>query len=553
MRHLFLLLASTCHAPADGGAGGGGAVERLHDLKPISRDSSDAEWASGLNEAISAIREVAGDAAKVRERVDAALPALEAKFAAAKRSEGVEIVPLGDIGDFERRYLDTEGRPMLGRHKVRTMLPDGTPFEFVRQGMLTEAPVTAAQARVQRAYGSYALAFKRAQGLAQGTRSIWSVDSVLPQALSTLQRELKDLPGRSGAWFRSILDRADWAAELRAISNTTGSGGELIFNPQLTTLRRPSDMMRRIPGLIQSRPAPSKSFTPLSVTGRAIPTVRGVIGDDPSMFETSNFSTTSTTVTVVDRDVNARTDKLWVVDAAKILGDPLGFVSSWLDEGDLLGLEIAFLHGDTTATHEDTLSTWTFNGLFSAGALAGSNKLTRAWKGFRRIAVDDSNTASGGGTWDISDHTAALALMGVHERDAVIITGLNCLLTQLVGNSNFLTVDKMGPYASLITGSPGMTTVATAGSIGGKPIYISEVMGKQFDTSSGLYTGSNLGNEMVYVNPKAFVHYELEEGSEDYDVYRAERGQQILGLTRRSILVKELVTGEEPCAFIYNL
>lgn len=548
LRSLNILTAALM-APADGGLGG--AVEKLHDLKAVNRDTSADEFATSLNQVVAAVREVAGDAAKVREKVDNALPGLEAKFAAAKRSEGVEIVPLGDVRDFEARYILEDGSVLLGKRTESVELPDGSTHTWTRKGMLLDNPVTPGQLRVQRAYASYTLAFKRAAFMARMGGGV--NDDVLGRAFTALRTELLDLPGRAGTFFRDLFARPGWSAHLRAINNTAGIGAEMVLNPQLTTIRQPRDLERRIPGLFELRDAPSKIFTPIIATGRAIPTIRGVVGDDPSMFETSNFTTSSTSVTVVDRDVNARLDTLWVADAAKILGDPLGFVSEWLDQGDLLGLEIAMLHGDTTASHMDTVGTWTINGLFSAGALAGSNKLTRAWKGLRRIAYDDSTFSSGGGTWDIADHTTALAAMGNWESGAVIVTGLNCLLTSLVGNANFLTVDKAGPYASLFTGAPGMTTAMQAGAIGGKPIYISETMGKQFDTTTGLYTGSNLGNEMVYVNPRAFKHYSLAEGADAYDVIRSERGQQIIGFTRRSILVKETVTGEKPVAVVYNL
>jgi hypothetical protein len=78
-------------------------------------------------------------------------------------------------------------------------------------------------------------------------------------------------------------------------------------------------------------------------------------------------------------------------------------------------------------------------------------------------------------------------------------------------------------------------------------------MADEFDSSSGLYTGSNASSSFVYVNPGAYDYYELAEGADDYDAMYPERGAQYIGKVRRGVLTPNVVSGETPCAELYNL
>ncbi len=330
------------------------------------------------------------------------------------------------------------------------------------------------------------------------------------------------------------------------IDGSSGSGGELIQNPTMGAVRRPTDLARRIPGLIQARQAPSTSFKAPIVTGRALAKLRGSTQADPSRYPVSNFTTSDTTISVVDRTVMALLDKLWATDSGMILADPIGFVMDWLMSGDIDSLAMAMLHGDTAGTHMDTLSTWTMGGLYTAGALDGSDTSLKFWLGLRGRAHDDSNTASASGTFSAADHFGAIELLGTRAGGSVaMLTGLHALYTQLLPLADFTTVDVAGPRATLQTGE--------LGRIGNTPVIISQMLPNQFDTTSGVYTGSNLGSIAVYADLSAWTHYEHDGGSEDFDVSYPERGAQYIGMTRRSILTPEVISTEKPVAVLYNL
>ena len=251
---------------------------------------------------------------------------------------------------------------------------------------------------------------------------------------------------------------------------------------------------------------------------------------------------------MIDQELTALVDPLWLEDAAATIADPMGLVTGWLAEGWADSWELAFLHGDTNATHQDTLSSWTVGGYYTAGDLSGSNSPVAWWIGLRARAVDDSNTVSAGGSFDASDHFGALELLGTHAgRDPIIVTGLHALYTQLLDYSEFLTLDKLGSMATLITGE--------VGSIGSTPVVISQFISNDFDSSSGVYTGSNASTEMVYTSRSAWVYYDYVGSSQsrDFDVERPERGARYVGMVRRGLFSPVCLSTEKPAAILYNL
>lgn len=547
MRHLSLLiLASTCFAPADGG--GASAVEALGTIRAFDTGSKASEFAEGLNRAIPAIREVNGDVQRQGERIERIAAELKDLHRGAKAEAGAEWVPNGDAGKLEARYLLADGSVRFGKSIERIQLPDGSTEERVTHGLLTDPyPVIREQEAARRAYASFAVAYTRAvkMRLANGPFS----DTLVRRSWLNLRSILREMPGRVGEFSRRLFESSTsdlWKRTTGVISGssaTNGTGGELLLVPQLTDIRRPMDLARRIPGLVGYKPAPSVSFKPITVTGRALARLRGATGADPARFPAQRFTTSATTIDCKDRVVQAMLDPLWTVDAAKILGDPMGFVNDWLEKGDLDTLEIWFLHADTGA--QDTRATWTLGSYLAAGDLDGADTPLAFGIGWRARAADDSKTASAGGTWTPALHFARVAAMGNHGANAHIIAGIFGLLTQVASDDSFVTVDKMGDKATLVTGE--------VGSIGGKPVIISEFLADEFDSTNGLFTGSNTSSEFVYVDPSAYDYWELAEGADDYDAMYPERGAQYVGKVRRGVLSPNCVSGETPCALLFNV
>jgi len=515
--------------------------ERLGEVKPITKDTS----YPALNETFgvhrAAIQALAGDAARQREAAEKMRVEMEKELKQAKKNESAIWVPGGEASRMDARYLLPDGSVRLGNTKLRYSLPDGSTDEVSVPGLLTDPyPVTREQQRLQNAYAGMAVAFRRAVALR--IRAPWT-DPLVRLAFRSFRRSALDMPGRTGDFLRSMY--ADPELWKRVISGTAGSGGEMINNPTTAEIRRPTYLLRRIPGLVKTREAVSSTFKQPIVTGKALGRRRGTTSNDPATYPVQQFTTSDAAVVVVDRVINSLLDPNWINDAGNVLADPMGEVVDWLMQGDADTLELAFLHGDTASSHQDAIDTWTLGSYYTAGRLGGSDSPAKFWIGWRARAVDDSATASAGGTWEATDHWGTLELMGSLGAGAVTITGLHCLYTQLVSNSLFLTIQNYGNAATLVTGE--------IGSIGGKPLIISEFITNDFDSTNGLFTGSNASTEMLFVNTDKYTHYEHTSGSDDYDVTYPEKGAQYVGMQRRSVLTCEATTGEKPCALLYNL
>lgn len=536
MRHLLPLLASAvCYAPP---GDGGGALEALGSVRAINAGTSAEDLNTVLETHANAIREVSGDLARRAERIERMMPDTAALVSKARAEARSEWVPHGDAHHLDARYIQGE-EIRFGSVTERVLVPGPNGVETVEQvrhGLLTDPnTVTVEHERVRKAYAAYGLA-----------RAIASkrdgMQPLVRKAFMGFRSALMALPGRTGEMLRTAL--TDPNLFQRVISNVAGTGGNLIATPTLSTVIRPADMARRLAGLVPIVEVAGSTFKQPIVTGRALARRRGATTDDPARYPVQTFTTSDQTLSVVDRVIQVLLDDTWATEQAMVLGDPMGLVMDWIAMGDADTLELAFMHGDTTATHQDTISTWTMGSRYTAGQLDGTNSPMRFWNGIRAEAFDRSATVAGGGTLDAADHFGALALMGTLAAGARVNVGLRCFYEQFLANALFTTVDKAGAAATLQTGQ--------LGQIGDTPIDLTDTLAKEY-ASTGLYTGSGTTNTAVYWNPGAYAHYFHSGGSTDWDVAQPDRGAQIIGMKRRSLLYKTCLSTEVPAAAIINL
>lgn len=456
---------------------------------------------------------------------------------AAKAAERVEWQPGGDAALLDARFMLPDGSVRFGARTERVVLKGFPAVDLQMPGLLTdERPVTREHQTLTNAFRGLAIARELVRHGWDGAAALES------KAAAAFMRAFIALPGRVGAFCRAAM--SDGTLWERVINGSSGTGGELISNPTINQIRRPLLLQRRLFGMIPSQVTALSTFKQPIITGHGLLRKRGATSDDPARFPSQRFTTSDASISVVDMVINALLDPNWVRDAAQVLGDPIAFVQRWLDEGTSDTMELALLHGDTAATHEDTLSTWTLNGYYTAGQLDGTDSPAKFWIGARARAFDDSNTGSGGGSFTASTHYAAVAALGNHADKAVMVMGLNTFYTGILANTLFTSYNAMGPAGTLITGK--------LGAVGQNEIIISEFMPKEFDTSSGLYTGSNKGHEILYTDPTAWMYYELADGSSDYDVSYPERGARYVGMTHRGVLVANVVSTEKPSYVLYN-
>ena len=518
----------------------GGLPEDFIRLKPVDETVSARTVAESINAIRGAVQAMGGDAARSSEKIERMGADLAEVMRQHKAGARVEVEALGNVRDLEHRFLNEDGSVRLGDYTEQIPTPGDETVEAPASGLLTSPSVTPEMERLRRAYGGYALAFHRAKMVSRNNP--WK-DPLLRSAWKGFVRAARALPGRVGAYMRSIL--ADKASLTRAVNGSAGNGAELISNPTTTNIIRPYDLARTLPGQIMTRDPGGPTFKDPIVTGRVLGRKRGSTGDDPAQYKHARITTSDTPRSVQNLVMMLLADPMVLQDVSKVLGDPAAFLMDLITRGYADTLEISFLHGDTAGTHEDALSSWTLGGYYTAGDLDGTDSPLKLWRGFRAIAFDNAATADGGGTWDFSDQTGALALMKNHAKGRVVqIMGLKTFLSQIVGNSAFVSVYNYGPAATIHTGE--------VGQIGGVPIIISEFLPSEFATT-GLYTGSGTSGQIIFADLDSYVYYDLPAGAEDFDQLYADKGARYIGAIRRGLFVEELVSGEIASALLYNL
>lgn len=189
------------------------------------------------------------------------------------------------------------------------------------------------------------------------------------------------------------------------------------------------------------------------------------------------------------------------------------------------GVEEACLNGDTTATHMDS-------DIESAGA---TDRRT-IWKGFRKHALEQSYSVDFGATgngFDIETFRkvrAKLGKFGVNPKDLYWILSLNTYFAALSlkdthGNPAVLTLDKMGPDATIITGVLGM--------LDGAPVGVSE-FSRDVLNASGVYEAGQAKSSILCVNRSGWVFGDRRDASVQVlgELY-AEYGQDAVLTTMR--------------------
>ncbi len=177
-------------------------------------------------------------------------------------------------------------------------------------------------------------------------------------------------------------------------------------------------------------------------------------------------------------------------------------IPQYMVKGHRDGYEDCLINGDTAATHQDTgITGWNIRSRWGTTGLGLSTDHRRAFIGLRGVAIDRSatvNQASGMTAAKIGEEL--LGGMGEFASgNIVIITSPEVLFKKLMTDTNMITVDKMGPNATILRGAPG--------AIFGRPVVISRFVDCQYN-ASGLFDNSTLTKSGVLtVNTGEFKHY----------------------------------------------
>lgn len=126
--------------------------------------------------------------------------------------------------------------------------------------------------------------------------------------------------------------------------------------------------------------------------------------------------------------------------------------------------EKAILDGDADGTHQD-----------SDANSAGATDARWAWDGLRKKAIAQTTvTATTTTVANLLALRAGMGKWGVNPADLAYIVGVSAA-HDLLADSNLLTVDKLGPNATILTGM--------IGQIGGVPVIVSEHVRENLNAS----------------------------------------------------------------------
>jgi len=280
-----------------------------------------------------------------------------------------------------------------------------------------------------------------------------------------ITRKFRRLPGFSRMFADNATEGAEW------IPDTPGA-----------TLGQYMQLPREVAQLFDVVPIARNNMTSPFLSSGLQPFLAGqpASGDvNPANARQSTVATASTTYTTATLLVSTLANRDAEEDSIVAFGPfALAAIAAALQDAR----EDMILNGDTTASHGDTgLSGWSANGRW--GVYGGTDDHRRGVIGLRHRALDDSATD------DFDDGSISNDMLGLRGKltagfalsDLVYITSIEALIYHVLKDSNLLTVDKVGPLATVLTGQ--------FASHGGIPIIISGFMSAEL-TSAGIYDNS---------------------------------------------------------------
>ena len=415
-----------------------------------------------------------------------------------------ETAPTGNVASLIERTM-VDGSVRLRGGAIRSEFA-GQPVDVQVEGVLDGAPQTEWDAEFKR------LALGRTLYRMATGRATPKIDAMI------LAHAAK-APTAGG--FRKAVE----GAIKKAISDTSGSGAEWIPDVPVSTLFEDFYTPNGIAALFPTISINGPTLFP-SITDTFRPYLKGkVTTNDPSQYTASDATSANTTIETVGFAVRSVIDDAATEDSIFPL---LPEIQRRMGRAVADAYEDCMVNGDTTATHEDTISAWNIRSRWGSTGLGGAADHRRGFKGMRRLAVDGSATV------DISASQTVAGVMGsvvslLGERaasDIALITSPEVLYKKLLVDTNVLTVDKAGPLATWLTGQ--------LAAIGGHPLFVSRWMSADLNTA-GIYDNSTKTKSgLLAVDRSAFNHYQTRAATVETDKDITRGAYQVVGTLRRT-------------------
>ena len=298
--------------------------------------------------------------------------------------------------------------------------------------------------------------------------------------------------GRSPQTDRAIrrhLDRAPAALAtiVKTFADASGVGASFIPDVLSPDFERDYMLARRVEALFGNWPMSSKNILVPYLTNGLRPYIKtAVSSDDPAQYTLSSIAEAQRSLTATGLAVRTQADE----DASE---DSVVAAMPFL-RGEIIaalsdGVEDAICNGDTTATHQDTIASWNIAGRWGSTGLGGSGDHRRSWIGLRARAADVVNSTDQSGAMTSAgvltaignlDSPLGLSGNGVNPQLVCLVSPLY-FVKKMLGFAEVITVDKMGPKATVLTGQ--------LASLFGVPLVPTEFVDNKLN-ASGVYDAS---------------------------------------------------------------
>lgn len=350
-----------------------------------------------------------------------------------------------------------------GAARLRFTGEDDANLGFVKGLFDADAPVNDWHAKAMELVEAHTMAAAFTKG-EPGTRG------KAPKALARLKAHLAAGPMGIGKIF----------------TDSTNVGGEWVPDPHVPMLVETLKAKRQLEAAFDVYQMNNKNeVLPVLTTGLR-PYIKGQpTTDNPGQYAASSLATDSRSRTAVGFAVRTviseDADEDAIIAAMPIIRTQLA--SAIVD-----GTEDAIVNGDTTASHADDIANWNLRGRWGSSGLGGSDDHRRAWIGLRARAGDVSATVDGSGAQTYAGYLTTRGLldspMGIGG-DCIMVVSPEYYLAKMLGWSEFATLEKYGPQATVLSGE--------IGRVGNAPVILSEFMagGSTYGmNASGVYDNS---------------------------------------------------------------
>lgn len=304
-----------------------------------------------------------------------------------------------------------------------------------------------------------------------------------------------------------VLEDAPRFIRERMFADSTGIGGEWIPDTWAEVERETAHQVGFANIFAQRNVGPGGTLHLPFVEGEllaykgAIPTT-----DDPADATLSDFTSRENTITTSELVVGTQihrdaTEDMLIPVWEEVMGKIVRSIAIAKDN-------IA-INGDTAASHQDTIATWNIRSLLKSTGLGTTADHRRISIGLRARATDISNTVDQNAAQTAAGAKTAMKRLGPEYYgkvgSVIFATSPEYFLGTMLGFTELMTWDKVGPAATILTGMlPGKgVRPGSVGFLWGREVVITPMISADLATT-GLYTGSGSTTGMLVLDTDDF-------------------------------------------------